>query len=486
MLRGHTTGNLILFTAVAFSALLAQGMQAVAGVESHSGKNSAGQELMRWLAAFDGSDRAAYRAFILKDFPSGVGHLAQDEGLWSNTGGFDLQQLQEKTSTTATAILQERAGDQFASVTLRVDTTNPHRIIGLEIIPIPRPAGFSFPHLSEQKLIAELRTRLRRSAAAGRFSGAVLIAKDGKPIFQRAFGFADREHDVPNTLDTRFSIGSINKLFTSVAILQLVQEGKVSLDDPVSRYLPNYPNHILAAKVTVRELLTNTGGTGDIWGEAFDQHRLELRTLADYVKLFGDRPLRFEPGSRWEYSNYGFILLGRIIEVASGESYYKYVREHIYDPAGMSSTGSEPESQLVPHLSISYTRNGTGKRHPATGLPYRGTSAGGGYSTVGNLLRFANALDRHKLLNVELTNQATTGQVKNQLGFYDGFGFGVQSFNGVRCFGHNGAGSGMNADLEICGGSKWIVIALANLDPPAAQQISDFVMDRLPSPKGAH
>jgi CubicO group peptidase (beta-lactamase class C family) len=482
MLRGHTTRNLILLTAMAFSSLVAQGMQAAAGVESHSSKNAVGQELMRWLAAFDGSDRAEYRAFILKDFPSGVGHLAQNEGLRSNTGGFDLRQLQEKTRTTATAILQERAGDQFASVTLRVDPTNPHRIVGLEIIPIPRPAGFSFPHLSEQKLIAELRTRLRRSAAAGRFSGAVLIAKNGKPIFQRAFGFADRELHVPNTLDTRFTIGSINKLFTSVAILQLVQEGKVSLDDPLSRYLPNYPNHILATKVTVRELLTNTGGTGDIWGEAFDQHRLELRTLADYVKLFGDRPLRFEPGSRWEYSNYGFILLGRIIEVASGESYYKYVREHIYEPAGMSSTGPDPENQPV-----SYTRNGTGKWHPVKEqLPYRGTSAGGGYSTVGDLLRFATALVQHKLLNVRLTNQATTGQVKNLYGFYDGFGFGVQSFNGTQCFGHNGAGAGANADLEICGNSRWTVVSLANLDPPAAQQISDFIMDRLPLPKGAH
>jgi D-alanyl-D-alanine carboxypeptidase len=482
MLGGHTTRNLILLTAVAFLALVARRMQAETGVASHSGKNAAGQELMRWLAAFDSNDRLAYRAFILKDFPSGVGRLAQNEGLWSNTGGFDLWQLQEKTPTTATAIFQERAGDQFASMTLRVSPTNPHRIVGLEIVPIPRPAGFSFPHLRERALITELRAQLRRSVAADRFSGAVLIAKKGKPIFQRAYGFADRELHVPNTLDTGFTIGSINKLFTSVAILQLVEEGKVSLDDTVSRYLPNYPNHILATKVTVRELLTNTGGTGDIWGEAFDRHRLELRTLADYVKLLGDRPLRFEPGSRWEYSNYGFILLGRIIEVASGESYYKYVREHIFEPAGMSSTGPDPENQPV-----SYTRNGTGKWHPATEQPpYRGTSAGGGYSTVGDLLRFANALVQHKLLNVHLTNQATTGQVKNLYGFYDGFGFGVQAFNGTQCFGHNGAGTGANADLEICGNSRWTVISLANLDPPAAQQISDFVMDRLPLAKSRH
>lgn len=403
MLRKHTTRNLILVITIAFSAPVAKRVQAAVGVEHHSGTTPASRELMKWLTAFDDNNRAVYRAFIQKDFPGRAAHLAQDEGLWSNTGGFDLRELQERTPTEATAILQERSGDQFATVTLSVDPANPHRIVRMEILPISRPAGFSFPHLSEKMLITTLRAQLRRSEAAGRFSGAVLVAKNGKPIFEQASGFADREDGVQNTLDTRFTIGSINKLFTSVAILQLVQAGKVSLGDSLSRYLPDYPNHDFATKVTVRQLLTNTGGTGDIWGKTFDQHRLELRTLTDYVKLFGDRPLRFEPGSRWEYSNYGFILLGRIIEVASGENYYKYVREHIFDPAGMSSTGPDPEGQPV-----SYTRNGTGKWHPVIEQPsYRGTSAGGGYSTVGDLLRFADALDQHKLLNVQLTNEAT-------------------------------------------------------------------------------
>ena len=126
-------------------------------------------------------------------------------------------------------------------------------------------------------------------------------------------------------------------------MLQLAQAGKLRLADALGKYLTNYPNKELAAKVTIGELLTNTGGTGDIWGPDYDKHRLELRTLQDYINLYGNRPLRFEPGSRWEYSNYGFILLGAVIEKVSGQSYYDYVREHIYVPAGMTSTGSEPE-----------------------------------------------------------------------------------------------------------------------------------------------
>jgi D-alanyl-D-alanine carboxypeptidase len=274
-------------------------------------------------------------------------------------------------------------------------------------------------------------------------------------------------------------------MFTGVATMQLVQAGKLKLDDPMGKYLTDYPNKELAAKVTIGELLTNTGGTGDIWGPEYDKHRLELRTHQDYINLYGNRPLRFEPGSRWEYSNYGFILLGAVIEKASGESYYDYVREHIYLPAGMTATGSEPEDSPVPNRSIGYTKIGAGMRtdasHPTTGnLSYRGTSAGGGYSTVGDLLAFANALQENKLLDPQFTKLLTTAKVKNPFGF-DAYSFGVQVMNGVQCFGHNGASPGTNGDLEICRNSTYTVIALTNIDPPAAEQASQFVINRLSS-----
>ena len=234
----------------------------------------------------------------------------------------------------------------------------------------------------------------------------MLVAKDGTPVFAQAYGLADRERKIPNTLRTRFRLGSMNKMFTAVATLQLAQAGKLHLDDALIHYLPEYPNKELAAKVTLHQLLTHTGGTGDIFGPEFAAHRLELRTIGDYVNLYGNRALKFEPGSRWEYSNYGFILLGAVIEKVSGESYYDYVRKHVYAPAGMTSTGSEPESAAVPDRSIGYTDE-DGKLKPNTDtLPYRGMSAGGGYSTVEDLLRFANALQQHKLLDAEVHGAA--------------------------------------------------------------------------------
>jgi len=340
-------------------------------------------------------------------------------------------------------------------------------------------------HMQEGELLAALRTELQRDSAAGRFSGAVLVAKDGKSVFAQGYGLANRARNVPNTLQTRFRMGSMNKMFTAVAVLQLVQAGGLRLDDPVGKYLPDYPNKDVASKVTIQELLTHTGGTGDIFGPQFDAHRLALRTLGDYVKLYGNRALTFKPGSRFDYSNYGFILLGVIIERASGESYYDYLRQHVYGPAGMKSTGSEPENNVVSDRSIGYMHAGSKWRTNAGTLPYRGTSAGGGYSTVGDLLRFANALQADKLLNAHYTQLLTTGLVTMPGSLPDNprryaFGFGDQKINGERCFGHNGGAPGMNGDLNVCPGPGYVVAVLANVDPPAADLIAAFVLNRLP------
>jgi len=273
----------------------------------------------------------------------------------------------------------------------------------------------------------------------------------------------------------------MNKMFTAVATLQLVQNGKLDLTAPFGNYLTDYPNKDVASKVTIEQMLSHTGGTGDIFGPEFDKNRLELKTLQDYVKLYGNRGPEFEPGSRWQYSNYGFLLLGVIVEKVSGQNYYDYVRDHIFTPAGMIATGSEPEDQVVADRSVGYMRaDGTGWQRNTDTLPYRGTSAGGGYSTVEDLLKFATALQTNQLLKPQYTEMLTTGKVKTPNGGKYAYGFQEATVSGTRCFGHGGGAPGMNGELKICPGPGYVIAVLANLDPPAATRVADFITNRLP------
>jgi D-alanyl-D-alanine carboxypeptidase len=441
----------------------------------------AGNQAKAWLDAFNAGDADKYKEFLRKNFPTHLQNADRDAGFREMTGGFELKKIEESTPTKIVALVQERISDQFARMSVEIDASEQHLITNVDLEAIPRPPDFALTHMSESELIATLRKKLDEEVAADRFSGAVLVARNGKTVFAQAYGLADREKKTPNTLKTRFRIGSMNKMFTAVATLQLAQSGKLDLKAPFGNYLTDYPNKDFASKVTIEQLLSHTGGTGDIFGPEFDKHRLELKSLRDYVNLYGQRALQFEPGSRWQYSNYGFLLLGVLIEKVSGQSYYDYVRDHIYNPAGMTGTGSEPEDQTVSDRSIGYTRFGGHGLSPNTNtLPYRGTSAGGGYSTVEDLLRFATALQNHKLLNAQYTDLLTTGKTETGRGKY-AFGFQDDMINGTRCFGHGGGAPGMNGELKVCPGPGYVIATLANMDPPAASRVADFITNRLPA-----
>jgi D-alanyl-D-alanine carboxypeptidase len=456
-----------------------------------------------------------------QDFASLQDHVAMLTHLSQDLKGASLRAFDSADNSVS---LEFGRGDSTFTVKLILSADGAASIDGMMVGP-GESSGATPPaqeNLSEAEPVASVRAELEKRAADDKFSGVVLIARDGQPIFQAAYGYADRENRLTNTLDTKFRFGSMGKVFTGVAVLQLVQAGKITLDAPIARYLPDYPNKEVAA-VTIYQLLTHTGGTGDIFSPEYEAHWEELKELKDYVALYGTRGLQFKPGASWDYSNYGFILLGRIIEVVSGQTYYDYVRDHIFRPAGMDSTDNLPEDQHVPGLSVGYTGPGgpglhligpgpapshtpgpggpglhlvspesdseehstvpKGSIRPTTGsLPYRGTSAGGGYSTVGDLLKFVNALTSHKLLNAHYAELLITGKVATRRpGIKYAFGFEDElTKDGVQCFGHGGGSPGMNGRLSVFPGSNYVVVALANLDPPAADDMARFIRDRLP------
>jgi D-alanyl-D-alanine carboxypeptidase len=439
-------------------------------------KTTAGKVFAAWLAAFNSADPARLRAFDAAYPRVGAAPAVDDRLRFREaTGGFTVVRIEKSEPLSIVVLLQEKSSDTVARLEMKVSADEPPKILSSKLEATPRPADIAIPRLKEAGALSALTARAGDLAARDEFSGVVLVARHGEVLLQKAWGLANRENGEPITLNTRFRLGSMNKMFTAVAILQLVDAGQLALDDPIGKYLTDYPNKDVAAKVTVRHLLTHTGGTGDIFGPDFDKNRLALRTHGDYLKLYGTRGLTHEPGAEYEYSNYGFVLLGALIEKVTGASYYDYVRGRIFQPAGMSSTDSEPETDAVPDRAVGYMKK-DGRWVPNTDtLPWRGTAAGGGYSTAGDLLRFAQALEAGKLISKASLTAATTPYKEHY-----GYGFGVQGEGPLRSYGHGGGAPGMNGEMRIFPQLGYVVISLSNFDPPAATRLVDFFSLRMP------
>ena len=270
------------------------------------------------------------------------------------------------------------------------------------------------------------------------FSGTVLVAREGKPMFFQSYGAG-------NNNDTTYNIGSINKIFTMVALRQLRSQGKIDFTKTLRTYLPDYPSKI-ADEITIQQLLDHSSGMGDIFGPRFATAHDKLRTLQDYVPLFADQPLEFEPGTRRRYSNAGYVVLGLVIEKLSGMSYYDYVREKIYKPAGMKNSDSYALSDDVPNRATGMHKEGDARKSNQELMPARGSSAGGGYATAMDLLRFTQALPQLLSRNDFL----------EMVGDHPGIGWG-------------GGAPGVNAVVELEG--PYTIIVLSNYDPPAAQYV---------------
>jgi D-alanyl-D-alanine carboxypeptidase len=307
--------------------------------------------------------------------------------------------------------------------------------------------------LPEATLIARLAITVDSLARLDQFSGVVLLTKGGAPVFQRAWGMADREAGRPNTIETAFNLGSINKVFTATAIRQLAAAGRLDLDSLLGKYWPDYPNADVASQVTIRQLLNHRSGIGgNIFAAPPGGTRHDIMHNRDYLQLFADQPLQFPPGTRQAYSNAGYVVLGLLVERLSAEDYYAYVRRHIYEPAGMTHTAAYPADSLPPDVAIGYTRGeddapaAAPLRRNTDLLPGRGSAAGGGYSTAGDLARFLQALREGRIPG------------------------GPPPGIGVA-----GGTVGVNAVMEGALPGGYDLIVLTNLDPPAAERVARMV-----------
>lgn len=362
-----------------------------------------------WFAQLEGSEADA-RTFLTEHFaPSALAEagvevrLERRRGMLERTGGLTPLEVLNDDPDRLDVRCRAGNGDEVVAI-FAGEASPPHRLTGVRLEARGHgdggrreapPAG---PPLSDAEAVARIRDHLDARAAAGEFSGVALLARGGRTLLEGAWGLADRGRGTPVTTATRFNLASIGKLFTRTAVAQLAATGRLSLDDPLAKWLPDYPH---GDSITLQMLCEHRSGVGDIFGPAFEAaDRSKLRHNRDYLPLFRDQPLWFAPGTSQRYSNGGYVLLGEVIAKASGEDYYDYLAKHVFGPAGMTATGYPVEGDGSEGIARGYTHEGApeeAERDNVSTRPARGSAAGGGYGTAADLLAFDRALFGAKL-----------------------------------------------------------------------------------------
>jgi CubicO group peptidase (beta-lactamase class C family) len=405
----------------------------------------------------------------------------------------------EKYRTMLTK-LREQSGDLTAERVLMSDHRNLRLMIasakagkrvGLEIVLPPHETNRAaliwihhFPGkgadpLPQQKLdepaqIAAIEKYLEDSARLGLHSGAALIAQGDRILHHRAYGYAHSGDKTPNATRMQYGTASVGKMFTSVAIAQLHQAGKLSYTDTISKFFPDYPNKTAASKVEIRHLLEHSGGIGD----PFDSPKLtnspNYKMQSDWFETFAEKPLAFEPGARHEYSNGGYIVLAAIVEKVSGQKFTQYLKKHIFEPAGMQHTGLTTACEKLPVSvghAITVANDPLGLNGPqpkkSSEVAEDGAGMGGWTSTAEDLFKFTRALRTHKLLDQAHTSDITSGKINfipPPMNVRYCYGFYEMPIAGDRLVGHSGGGGdlGIGAEVEMLWNTDYTIIILSN------------------------
>jgi CubicO group peptidase (beta-lactamase class C family) len=376
-------------------------------------------------------------------------------------------------------ILKDRNFGAWRAITLRFDESNDHLIAGMQINDARTPTNVQEPSLSEAEVVRQTGEIVQRVCANDAFSGTVLLAKLDDVLYSHACGEASKRFHVPNNIDTKFNLGSMNKMFTATAIAQLVERGVLAYSDTISAYVDEswLPREI-SDKITIHHLLSHTSGLGSYFNDTYWNGSRELyRDVSDFKPLVRDEQLAFEPGERFRYSNTGMLLLGVVIESTTGRSYFDYIGENIYKPAGMKNSDSYEMDYPVENLAIGYAPDVDSEYGWQNNIllhVVKGGPAGGGFSTVGDLHRFARGMVTGKLvsdgsLDVMWTSQSEAGY---------GYGFGVGDGPKGKVVGHSGGFPGINGQLSIFVDLGYVIAVLSNYSngaSPLAERMQQLI-----------
>jgi CubicO group peptidase (beta-lactamase class C family) len=409
--------------------------------------------------------------FLARQGPAGLAELM--EMVYTDNGDITLYSIVTQDKESVQFLVSSQKGN-WLDISLKRGSDR--KIDGFGIDFTGPPPKESDKGMNAEQIAAKTETYLDERAASGEFSGSVILARNGQVLFSKAYGMADRESGRPNTLDTPINLGSMNKMFTGLAISQLVAQGKLQYTDTVGQYLPDYPNEQVRDEVTIHQLLTHTSGLGSYWNAAYAESKNSLRSTRDFARLFWDEPLLFEPGTGDEYSNAGPVVLGLIIEAITGQDYYDYIRQNVYVPAEMVHSDHYDKYENISGKATGYFAVTEGGEEISNfdDLGRIGSPAGGGYASANDLLKFAAHLYDGTLIDPDYRELMTTMKTPGGYAYLylDG------RVNGRRYVGHNGGAPGINAEFSVFPDSGYVVIVLANKDnaaTPVAEQIRQWI-----------
>jgi CubicO group peptidase (beta-lactamase class C family) len=424
--------------------------------------------LKQWFTA-NLSEQAAKRA-------SAEDRALDDLGLCEANGGFRLAGITKAEAGTLSVLLVGlKSGVWFEE---RLAANGAGQLDRARLTPTA-PAESALPKdLSDDSVAHEVNSTVAKLSGMGLFSGIVTVARGRQILASASAGYADLAKKTPITGSTRFTLGSMGKMFTAAAIGQAVDQGKLSFEDTVGKFFPDYPNQTVRDKVTVGMLLSHTAGLGDFLGKRTpDMMKNGVKRAADFMPLYDTEEPQFVPGSNWAYSNAGLALAGAILEKVSGEDYPDYLRKHIFAVAGMKN--SDPNN--IPHTTA-------GMVTPYTKLSERGPSpdwheaehdigspAGGAISSADDLVRFADALRNGKLVS-KATFEEMIKPHGSALTAKYGYAMEIGEIYGRAVVGHGGGFPGVSTRLYLVLDSPYTVVTLANIDPPAAEYAGSKVV----------
>jgi CubicO group peptidase (beta-lactamase class C family) len=309
------------------------------------------------------------------------------------------------------------------------------------------------------------------------FSGNVLVALDGKPIFKKSYGYANIELDVKNTSQTKFRIGSITKQFTSMAIMILQEQGKLNVTDKLSGYISDVPE--IWKEITIHQLLTHTSGIMHSWElEGFSETMMLQTPIDEIIDKFKDQPLVGYPGEKFHYSGTGYFILSSVIEKVSGKSYEAFLKEEIFDKVGMLYSGSDVPDKIIYDRAAGYVTDSTGTYNSTYIFMPILTGGGNLYSTTGDLLMWDQSLSNNTLISKESKEKMFTTELNNYA-----YGWGVVKSDSIYITSHTGGVPGSLARIDRYPNEGILVVILSNntrsTNPEIRGDFSDLVLEEL-------